>query len=64
MEVLGKIPEVGDSFEEYEIAVEVLEMDGRRVESLHVLDKRNENDESAKDDDSNDSDEKQQSFFK
>lgn len=44
MEVLGKIPEVGDSFEEYGIAVEVTEMDGRRVESVHVIDKRNDED--------------------
>ena len=66
MEVLGKIPEVGDAFEEYGIAVEVIEMDGRRVESVHVLDKRQ--DESSESDDNDDSkgdlDEKQQSFFK
>lgn len=42
MEVLGKIPEVGDSFEEYGLAVEITEMDGRRVESIRVLDKREE----------------------
>ncbi len=48
MEVLGKIPEVGDSFEEYGIAVEVTEMDGRRVESVHVFDKReDENDDES-----------------
>ena len=52
MEVLGKIPEVGDSFEEYGIAVEVTEMDGRRVESVHVFDKRDE------EKDENDEDEK------
>nr|MBE6544829.1 HlyC/CorC family transporter [Oscillospiraceae bacterium] len=66
MEVLGKIPEVGDSFEEYGVSVEIIEMDGRRVESVHVLDKRtDENDENE--DDANDEDgedEKQQSFFK
>ena len=46
MEALGKIPEVGDNFEEFGIAVEVTEMDGRRVESVHVIDKRDEeNDE-------------------
>ena len=45
MEVLGKIPEVGDSFEEYGIAVEITEMDGRRVESVHVIDKRNDENE-------------------
>ena len=66
MEVLGKIPEVGDSFEEYGIAVEVIEMDGRRVESVHVLDKRDdESDDDENDDDDDDGqDEKQQSFFK
>ena len=57
MEVLGKIPEVGDSFEEYGIAVEVTEMDGRRVESVHVLDRRSEaSDEES--DDEKDSDER------
>ncbi len=55
MEVLGKIPEVGDSFEEYGLAVEVTEMDGRRVESLHVLDKRN--DESDENDNYDEKDE-------
>lgn len=52
MEVLGKIPEVGDSFEEYGIAVEVTEMDGRRVESVHVFDKRDD-EKSDEDDDEN-----------
>ena len=65
MEVLGKIPEVGDSFEEHGLAVEITEMDGRRVESVHVLDKRSDDEdddeESDEDDDQND---KQQSFFK
>ena len=66
MEVLGKIPEVGDTFEDHGVTVEVLEMDGRRVESVHVLDKR---DEESDEDDKSDSedeeeDEKQQSFFK
>ena len=66
MEVLGKIPEVGDTFEEHGVAVEVLEMDGRRVESVHVLDKRDDdNDEDEKaEDDGEDEDDKQQSFFK
>ena len=66
MEVLGKIPEVGDTFEEHGVAVEVLEMDGRRVESVHVLDKRDEdNDEDDKpEDEGEEEDDKQQSFFK
>ena len=66
MEGLGKIPEVGDCFEEYGIAVEVIEMDGRRVESVHVLDKRQDegSDDEQEDENSGDQDEKQQSFFK
>ena len=51
MEVLGKIPEVGDKFEEYGLAVEVTEMDGRRVENLYIVDNRdNESDEENDDD--------------
>ncbi len=57
MEVLGKIPEAGDNYEEYGLAVEVLEMDGRRVENVRVLDKRdlskseeNDNEESNSND--------------
>ena len=66
MEVLGKIPEVGDTFEEHGVAVEVLEMDGRRVESVHVLDKREdeEDDDASSDDEDDETDDKQQSFFK
>ncbi len=66
MEALGKIPEVGDSFEEYGLAVEIIEMDGRRVESVHVLDKRENDDEDDQNSEDNDEDqdEKQQSFFK
>ena len=66
MEALGKIPEVGDNFEEFGLAVEVLEMDGRRVESVHVLDKRQSDDDEDENDDKKDEaeDEKQQSFFK
>ena len=53
MEVLGKIPEVGDSFEEYGIAVEVTEMDGRRVESVHVFDKREDESDDDREDERN-----------
>ena len=46
MAALGKIPEVGDKFEADGLAVEVLEMDGKRIENLHVTDIReNESDE-------------------
>ena len=57
MEVLGKIPEVGDSFEDLGLSVEVTEMDGRRVESVHIFDKRytdNEDDNDNKNSDSSD----------
>ena len=54
MEVLGKIPEVGDSFEEYGVAVTVTEMDGRRVESVHLIDKRNDENDEENDDDNKD----------
>ena len=58
MEALGKIPEVGDSFEEFGLAVEVLEMDGRRVESVRVLDKRTNEDEGEENDVDSDDDQK------
>ena len=40
MDALGKIPEVGDVFEANGLSVEVLEMDGRRIENLRVTDIR------------------------
>jgi CBS domain containing-hemolysin-like protein len=42
MEVLGKIPEEGDSFDSLGLTVKVLKMDGRRIEDLHILDNRTE----------------------
>ena len=45
MDALGKIPEVGDVFEANGLSVEVLEMDGRRIENLHVSDTREADDE-------------------
>jgi CBS domain containing-hemolysin-like protein len=65
MEVLGKIPEVGDGFVDHMLAVEVTEMDGRRVETVHVVDLReDENDGENDDERDSDDDAKQQSFFK
>ena len=66
MDVLGKIPEVGDKFEQYGLSVEILEMDGRRVESVHITDEResDEDDSKNEDEDSDVEDDKQQSFFK
>ena len=57
MEALGKIPEVGDSFEENGISVEVTEMDGRRVESVHLIDKRTDEDDEDKSDGAKNEDE-------
>ena len=42
MEVLGKVPEEGDSFDALGLTVKVLKMDGRRIEDLHILDNRTE----------------------
>ena len=53
MTVLEKIPEVGDSFEELGLQVEVLEMDGKRIENLKVIDVR------ASEEDEEDSSEKE-----
>ncbi len=58
MEALGRLPEVGDTFEEYGLSVEVLEMDGRRIENIHVVDNRESNDDSDEDDDREKEDDK------
>ena len=55
MTVLSKIAEVGDTFEALGLQVEVLEMDGKRIENLKVVDVRvseeDEDEESDKDED-------------
>ena len=58
MTVLEKIPEVSDSFEELGLAVEVLEMDGKRIEKLKVVDIRATEDDEEKDSDDSDEEEK------
>ncbi len=45
MDVLGKIPEEGDSFETSGLTVEVIKMDGRRIDNLHILDNREDSSE-------------------
>ena len=50
MEVLGKIPEEGDSFDTLGLTVKVLKMDGRRIENLHILDNRMEDGEDLNED--------------
>lgn len=54
MTILEKIPEVGDKFEYNGLDVEVLNMDGRRIETLRVIDSRTD-DEDEKSDSENDS---------
>ena len=49
MDVLGKVPEEGDSFEALGLCVDVVKMDGRRVEDLHIVDARVDEDEEEED---------------
>ncbi len=51
MEILGKMPEVGDTFEEYGLSVEILETNGKRVEHLRIVDVRESEGEDNKSDD-------------
>lgn len=53
MAELEKIPEVGDRFEFSGIEVEVLQMDGRRIENLRITDQRKFDDEDNGSDDEN-----------
>ena len=69
MEALGRLPEVGDTFEEYGLRVEVLELDGRRIENVHVTDLRESEEDENSDEEkdaskSNFDDAEQQTFFK
>ena len=58
MAILQKIPEEGDSFEYNGLLVKVLKMDGRRIETLHILDSRpTEDDEDVENENSDNSDE-------
>ncbi len=45
MTALGRIPAEGDTFIEKGLSVEVMKMDGKRVENIHVLDIRCDEDE-------------------
>ena len=45
MMILGRIPQEGDAFEQYGLSVEVLKMNGRRIENLHITDVRVDEDE-------------------
>ena len=52
MQILDRIPEEGDSFEELGLTVRVLKMDGRRIEDLHILDNRSKENEDAEESES------------
>ena len=56
MNILDRIPEEGDSFEELGLTVRVLKMDGRRIEDLHILDNRSSDAENTEDDEQSDKD--------
>ncbi len=45
MDALGKIPEIGDSFEADGLAAEILAMDDKRVDKLRIIDIRPDEDE-------------------
>ena len=51
MTVLAKIPEVGDTFEELGLQVEVLQMDGKRIENIKVTDVRKSEEDEEEDSD-------------
>ena len=51
MTVLERIPEEGDTFECGGLKVDVLKMDGRRIETLHIVDERPGDDEEESEDD-------------
>ena len=54
MAVLEKIPEEGDSFEHAGLKVDVVKMDGKRIETLHIVDERPSAEESITDEDDDD----------
>ncbi len=45
MDILEKIPEEGDTFEDAGLTVKVLKMDGRRIENLSIIDNRESDEE-------------------
>ncbi len=49
MEELGKIPEAGDVFESLGLKIEVLSMEGKRVDSVHITDMREDESENVAD---------------
>ncbi len=49
MAVLERIPEEGDVFEYNGLSVKVIQMDGRRIQTLHIVDTRPSDDEESDD---------------
>ena len=56
MTELGKVPSVGDVFENYGLKVSVLNMDGKRIENVHITDMRENEDENKDEDKDSDED--------
>ena len=54
MEVLERLPEEGDTFEHMGLKVDVIKMDGRRIETLHIVDERPSDDEDEEHDEDED----------
>ena len=50
MDVLGKIPEEGDTFEAHGLYGEVVKMDGRRIDELRIEDRREDEESDEADD--------------
>ena len=53
MTILGRIPQEGDSFTSAGLSVEVLKMNGRRIENLHITDVRTEEVDEAEQEEAN-----------
>ena len=53
MTELGKVPTVGDVFENYGLKVSVLNMDGKRIENVQITDMREKEDSNEDDEDEN-----------
>ena len=53
MTILGRIPQEGDTFTSAGLSVEVLKMNGRRIENLHITDVRTEEVDEAEEEEAN-----------
>lgn len=62
MAVLGKMPEVGDTFEDLGLSVEITETNGKRVENVRILDVRPSEEDEDEDDEKEEKREKKRFF--